>query len=475
MLKRIKLLFSSRKYGYLAKNTLFFSIGVFGAKILNFFLVPFYTNMLDNSEYGVIDLVTTTSSLLFYAVTLCLGDAVFLYVIQDSDNKEEYFNIGKTQVFIGSGVVIPIIFLLKIFGIIHISKHILMFLCIHLFLSSLVSVYNYYLQATEKVKYVAISGIILTAVTVVSNLFFLLVLNMGLKGYFISSVLGLLSSTIFSGAMCKKVHYTVRHFFHGRKIYKEMLIYSFPLVINGLAWWINGSIDRYFIAGISGVSFNGIYSAASTIPNILTMVSTVILQAWAISAIKEYDKDDKDGFLGNVYSTCNFLFGLMCSVILIFNKFVTEIFLPESYVSAWRSSIWLTVAVVFSIMSSFVGSIFSAAKDNRAYAVSTIVAAIVNIVLNAVLIPFLDEVGAAIATMVSFFVVWLIRYFISKKYISWNNNMVRDLIAYVIIVIQAICVYMCRFKLFNLGVIIIMFVLYKDVIIKFRLVDQSSN
>lgn len=74
------------KFRYLAKNTLLFTISSFGSKILAFLLVPFYTNILSTEEYGTVDLVTTTSSLLLFVVTLCIADAVMRFAIEIKTN-----------------------------------------------------------------------------------------------------------------------------------------------------------------------------------------------------------------------------------------------------------------------------------------------------------------------------------------------------------------------------------------------------
>ena len=64
--------------------------------------------------------------------------------------------------------------------------------------------------------------------------------------------------------------------------------------------------------------------------------------------------------------------------------------------------------------------------------------AVSNIVLNLVMTPFMGALGAAIATAVCYFVVWVIRYWNSKKFIKLKINLKRDLITYVLLVVQSI-------------------------------------
>ena len=74
-----------------------------------------------------------------------------------------------------------------------------------------------------------------------------------------------------------------------------MFAYCIPLIFNNIALWVNGSLDKYFVTGLCGISENGIYSIASKIPHILDACIIVFSQAWNLSAIKEFDSQDKDG------------------------------------------------------------------------------------------------------------------------------------------------------------------------------------
>ena len=55
---------------YLLKNTVIFSIGNFGTKIISFFLVPLYTNILTTREYGTVDLIYTIGMVLLFVTVI---------------------------------------------------------------------------------------------------------------------------------------------------------------------------------------------------------------------------------------------------------------------------------------------------------------------------------------------------------------------------------------------------------------------
>ena len=74
---------------YLLKNTIFFSIGNFGSKIINFFLVPLYTNILSVAEYGTVDLMTILTTVLVPIITLNLSEAVLRFSLDKDADREK--------------------------------------------------------------------------------------------------------------------------------------------------------------------------------------------------------------------------------------------------------------------------------------------------------------------------------------------------------------------------------------------------
>lgn len=81
------------KYSYLSKNILLFSISSFGQKILAFLLVPLYTSVLSTADYGTVDLITTTVSILVPVFTINISEGVLRFTLKDKDNKD-YFSYG---------------------------------------------------------------------------------------------------------------------------------------------------------------------------------------------------------------------------------------------------------------------------------------------------------------------------------------------------------------------------------------------
>ena len=219
-------------------------------------------------------------------------------------------------------------------------------------------------------------------------------------------------------------------------VQKEMLQYCAPLIFNNIALWINAFLDKYFVTAICGVEANGIYAVASKIPTILSTFYTVFSQAWTLSAIREFDVEDSDGFFGKTYKIYNAAITMVCSVIILFNVPLARILYAKDFFEAWNYSSVLLISIMFNAMTAFLGSIFSAVKDSKVIASTTVVSAVCNIVLNALLIPKFGALGAAIATVASYMVMWALRLGYAKKYIKMSVSLVKDCIVYVLLIAQ---------------------------------------
>ena len=193
------------------------------------------------------------------------------------------------------------------------------------------------------------------------------------------------------------------------------------------------------MTGICGISDNGIYSVAYKIPTILGVFQTIFTQAWSISAIVEFDKNDRDGFFGKTYEMYNSCMILVTSIIMLFNVFLSKFLYSKNFFEAWHYVPSLLFATLFSALAGYMGGVFSAVKDTKTCAYSTFISAGVNIILNIILIKNMGIIGAAYATLVAYVVSWIIRVLASRKYIKMRVNWSKSFLAYALLFIQMIC------------------------------------
>ena len=155
----------------------------------------------------------------------------------------------------------------------------------------------------------------------------------------------------------------------------------------------------------------GIYGIASKLPNLISTVSTVFYQAWNMSAILENDSANRGHFYKQVFSAYESF--LVIADLLISTSTYTE------YADAYRYTPILIISVFMMCLNQFFSSIYAASQHTSHSFWTSLVAAIVNLILNWLLIGALGISGAGFATFVSYLVSYLIRVVDTKRYVPF--------------------------------------------------------
>ena len=428
------------KYKDLFKNVGLLTLSNFGSKILSFLFVPIYTAILSTNEYGIFDIFNTTISLLIPLLTLNIIEGALRFLLDKDSNKKEIVSLGIKKINLSIILVTLFIFVnnkLNIFDVI--NEYGIFFLLLYVS-NTYYSFCSNVSRGFDKVGHLAIASFLNTFFTLFFNILFLVVFKNGLTGYFFAQILSHIIPTIYLFIVLKLWKY-IKIFNFDEGYDKQIVNYSTPLLVNSISWWINNASDRYIIIWLLGLSYSGVYSVAYKIPTIINVVQTIFNQAWILSTVKEYDKNDEDGFFTNTYNAYNFLLVFVGSVIIITTKIIARLLYSNDFYLAWQYVPFLTISVVFGAISGYIGGLFIATKDSKIYSISTMIGAIFNIIFNFLLIMLFGVMGAAISTLLSYFVVYIIRIYFIKKKIKIRFELFRDNISYLILIIQSVILF----------------------------------
>ncbi len=423
------------KYKYLANHIALFSISNFVSKILVFLLVPFYTNVLTTQEYGVADIFQVTILLLVPALTVNMGEAALRYGIEREEKRGSILRIGLKYTAAG-GVFVALAAFISAFFVSGQMKWYL-FLFVLLFITD--AFYEFlilYFQGCEFVTIVVAGSVLSTLIMLLSNLFFLLVLKIGLNGYLFSQMLA------YTAAVCLMLLLGRRHtrgsFHKDRALEKEMLSYGKPLLLYSTGSWINNAADRYILAALCGTAVNGLYGVAYKIPAILMVFQRIFAQAWQMSATKSYADKNSNEFFSTMYQAYHTFMVIGCSALILGVRLLAWLLFKKDFYEAWQYVPPLLISVIFGALTGFLGSICLAHKDSRSMGFATGAGALLNIVLNFLLVPYLGAMGSAAATAVSYFTMYFMALLIVRKYVTIRTKLVRDYLSYLLLVLQSV-------------------------------------
>lgn len=421
----------------LGKNIAFMTIGNFASKFLSFLLIPLYSSVLTTGEYGTADIISTTITLLSPVLTLQINEAVIRFCLDKSVNRDAVISNGTIIVFIGT---VALSLMTPIFQRIETIRPYYVLFLLQYATSAFYTLFSQYTKGIDKVRVFSTAGLINTVFVILSNLVLLLLLRLGIKGYILSFVIGHVIATIYL-VVSTKVWQHIHFSSVSKSTLRNMLKYSLPMIPNSISWWITNSSDKYMITFIVGVAANGLYSMAYKIPSLLSTVSGIFMSAWNISAVEDFGTNESRHFYERVYSMLSCLDALLVSALVCVAEFLAHFLYANDFFIAWKYSIVLLMGFMFSSLSSFLGSIYTASKRTVPLFYTSIMGAGLNILLNALLIPKRGVLGAAIATTASYIFVWAIRLVHTKKILVFKACRWHNLFSGLMIIIQIFAMY----------------------------------
>lgn len=425
------------KYKYLLKNMGIMTISNFSSKILSFLMVPLYTSVLTTSEYGTYDFYVTTILLLTPLLSFNILDAVIRYCLDDDSDHEKIFTIGVKFCF--RAIIICGCFVLvnECFSIITLFNQYPLYFFLYFSLSLTFDLLNQFARGIERLFDVAVGEIINTVTLISLNIVLLLFVKIGIAGYFIAYCAAFGLADTYLLLRLKAWRYFKWQHLKKSKLEKTMKTYSAPMILQNMGAWINNLSDRYVVTWLCGSTANGIYSISYKIPAMLTIFQTIFNQAWTISAVKTQN-DEAEEFYSKIYSLYNMGFVLCCTLLIGADKVIARILFSKDFYLAWMYSPFLLISVVFNSIAGLLGGILIAQKKTNIIASTSIIGAVVNVVLNLILVKFVGPIGAAISTMVSYFIVWGKRLVKTRKSSKLHLKLKRDIFSYIILLLQAL-------------------------------------
>lgn len=425
------------KYKRLGSNTAILGAGTFASKVLVFLLMPFYTSVLSTGEFGTADLIAQTANLLIPLAAVGICDGIFRFTLdtcEDDASRKRVFSTGMAILLAGSLLLLGGIQVIRCFDTL--SEYVLL-IALYVIAANFHSAFANYLRAEGRTVLFAVQGILNTALTIALNVLFLVTFEMGAVGYVLSVVVADLTMALLLFFVARLWRdFSVRSI--SKTTAKELLKFSIPYIPTTMLWLITSVSDRYIVTYFCGESANGLYAAAYKLPTLLSLVSGVFVEAWHFSTVRDATDDEKGDFFGTVYFHFMSVMFMGGAFLVAGAKIFTKILLADSYYSSWEFVPVLVMATVFSTLVSFLGSVYFLKKKSTSSMLTAMVGALVNIILNFVMIPTHGAMGAAVATVISYVAVFAVRSYDTSLELKFPRYYARLLLNSVLLIAQIV-------------------------------------
>jgi O-antigen/teichoic acid export membrane protein len=184
---------------------------------------------------------------------------------------------------------------------------------------------------------------------------------------------------------------------------KKLLSYSWPLIISGIMVALYMKIDAIMLQNIKGVKEAGAYDTVAKLSEAWNFVPSVIVTS-LFPAILNARRDDMDRYkkrIQHLYDLMVYLSVPVAIAITFASPLIYKLYKPEYAYAAPVLSVHIWSGV-FVFLGAASGQYLIAENYNKLTFVRTGFGAIVNILLNLVLIPKMGMMGAAIATLAAY-------------------------------------------------------------------------
>ncbi|MDR1865459.1 MAG: polysaccharide biosynthesis C-terminal domain-containing protein [Bacteroidales bacterium] len=408
------------RYRRLGKNTLLVFTGSAGARLIGLLMLPFYTHWLSVEDYGTADLIGVYVSLLLGVVTACITEAVFIFPKgQPVEKQKSYFSSGL--VFALAALALTAVLFEGVRSLLacneisgSFTRH--TWLIYGLLTTTFLQRYvQQFARSIDRMLVYGVTGIVFTGGTALFS--FLLIPRWGVFGYVSAMILANLLATVYSFLFSKAFKYLSASAVR-KTACMTMLKFSVPLIPNGVMWWLVSALNRPLIERHLGVDAVGLFAVANKFPGILAIIFSVFATSWQISAVEEFRRGGYADFFNQVF---RWVFaGLMCCffVLVLCSQIMVTAFTTEKYYEAWQYVPVLTLGVIFSCISGFAGSTFSATRESKYLFYSSIWGAVLSVAFNIILIPLFGTMGAAVSVPLSFAVMAVARIKYGWKYVK---------------------------------------------------------
>ncbi len=446
-----------------AKSTGIYLLGNVLSKALSFILLPLYTKYITPTDFGTYDLNIALNTFIYSILFLDIWSGVMRFIFEYTGDKRGK-SIFSGMIIYTISTVSYLLILLLVGLVVHVDYIWLLFLVG--FVTGMQQIVGYTARAFGKNSFFVFSGLIGSMATLVLNIVLIVNFHMNYSALYISTIVGLSLNTIILAKAINFRKYLKREYYD-RALFNEMVRFSLPLSVNSAAYWFLTGFNRVVISEQLSVAENGLYAVATKFSSIIQLVTTCFQMAWqelSFSKSKMSRKEMSHFYSRSLNEYIKFLYlGLIIALPVV--RIIFPFVINKQYGNAMNLAPIALYATFFSSISSFLSSIISILKKNSLIFTTTLLGAIVNVIVIVALINVLGVQAANISLCVGFFVNVVMR-------IKLINRDVKLTIDYKILVlltalfILSVVIYMLFSNIVNLLFFIMMipifFFVYKD-------------
>jgi O-antigen/teichoic acid export membrane protein len=404
----------------LVKNSGIYAFSSLAAPLITLLLAPFLTRSLTHNDFGALAVLTTVIALVSGVTQLGINSAFFRAYTYDYESKSDKRAVLSTTVILLLLISIPTTMLIIVAApwlSILLLNNASYSDCVRLsalviLLQNLTIPGLAWLRAENRAVLYSVLSILNLLVVAGATILLVGVLRMGIAGSIIATGGGYAII-----ALCT-LPIIVRHAgVHLRfDISLGLIIFGVPHVVNLLSGWVLQLSDRFLLGHFGTLSQAASYAVAYSLGGVLSaLVIAPFSLAWWTLMFTIAKKDNAERTFQLIFRWFSIVLLFATFGLSIFGIAVLDLFFPTSYHSTGPIIPIIATSIMFNGVFLIVSLGISIRRKTWYSAVLITFSALVNFGLNLYLIPHYGAMGAALATLVAYFLLALITYFVNQR------------------------------------------------------------
>lgn len=415
------------KNSILFKNTFIYTLLQLINSGIPFLLLPILTRYLTPEDYGMIATYNTFVGVLSVFVGLSMSGAVSVsfFHLKQEELKRYIGNVFNILLLCVS-IVILFVILFEPYLIEKLKLPVVwLYIAIAVAWMQMITGINLTLwRSQQKAKPFALYSVAQTLFNISLSLFLIIALHYGWEGRVIGTATAAIIFGLLSMVFIYKRGYSVFNYSAGYM--KDALKFGIPLIPHQMALWIRSGVDILLITSIVGVSQTGLYSVGLQFGMVVGVFAIAFNNAYSPYLYEKLKNITPEIQKNLVKFTYYYFIGIVVFAMLLSTFFIWLIpyFLGEKFQGASQYIYWISLAYAFQGMYLMVVNYIFYAKKNHLLSMVTISTSVFHVVLSYILIQYYGAIGAAYASVISFFLTFILVWRISNKVVEmpWRGR-----------------------------------------------------
>ncbi len=398
-----------KKLGVGVKASIVYTVASLLTRGLAIITTPIFTRMLTSSQMGTVTLYNSWYSMISVIATLSLTSGGFQIAMKEYEGRRDEYVSSVLSITSLMSIIIGVIYFVaprfwqEWMGL---SNKLILLMLIGFFVSPASDFWMAKQRYEYKYRLVGIVSIVTAVLASAASVLVVIYMNTKQSAYAAEGRLFANYSVVYGAAAIIWIYLFVK----GKTIFSKdfwrfSLSISIPLVGYALARQVLEVSDRTMISYYIGKSEVGIYSLLYTVSSLSLLVWNAINSSFIPYLYQNMDKKKYEKSIQNISTGLLATYALVAVSITFFAPEIVRILATEEYFEAVYIAPPIAAGVFLTSVSHMYSNVLLYYKKSVVIMISSVIAAIVNVVLNAVFIPRIGYQAAAYTTLVAYIIL----------------------------------------------------------------------